>query len=176
MQKELILYIAQSLDGYIAHPNKSLDWLFPFDDESTGHRYTKFIKTVDTIIMGYSTYTQVIEELILDNWPYSAFNVYVVTHHKLDNPYGVNFYTGELKELVISLKKSSNSNIWLVGGSQIIAQCMSQNLIDRYIISIIPTILGEGIPLFSNLKNSVQLKKIGLFLLDKCVKCAYVNV
>jgi len=102
--KELVLYIAQSLDGYIARSNESIDWLLLFDDESTADRYNKFMDDVDTIVMGYSTYRQVTEELSVDNWPYNGKKVYVITHRNLANPYNVQFYQGDIKELINSLK------------------------------------------------------------------------
>lgn len=174
--KELVLFIAQSLDGYIARTNESIDWLLLFDDESTANRYNKFIETVDTIVMGYSTYRQVTEELSVDNWPYKNKEVYVVTHRKLDNPNGVHFVQGNLEELITSLKRTSNMNIWLVGGSKIIEQCMSAKLIDRYIITIIPTILGEGIPLFGKSLKTTPLKLINTVQLNNCVECEYIRV
>lgn len=174
--QELVLYIAQSLDGYIAKTNGSIDWLLLFDDESTSDRYHKFIETVDTIVMGYSSYRQVTEELSVDNWPYKGMKVVVLTHRVIDNPYGVTFYQGDIKELIIELKKTSKNNIWLVGGSNIIEQCMHEDLIDRYIITVIPTLLGEGIPLFKNLHKTVQLKQINMIKLNKCVECEYIRV
>jgi len=174
--KELVLYIAQSLDGYIARTNQSIDWLLLFDDDSTTNRYNKFIETVDTIVMGYSTYRQVIEDLSVNNWPYNDKNVYVLTHRNLANPYNVKFCQGDMVELIKSLKLSAQKNIWLVGGSKIIEQCMHAKLIDRYIITIIPTILSDGIPLFAKTLQSTQLKQISSFQLKNCVECEYINV
>lgn len=173
--KELVLYIAQSLDGYIARPNESIDWLLLFDDESTAERYNLFMDTIDTIVMGYSTYRQVTEELSVDNWPYNDKKVYVLTHRELVNPYGVQFVHGDVSELIKSLKQSTKKNIWLVGGSKIIEQCMRAKLIDRYIITIIPTILSEGIPLFAKNLNSTPLKQIKTVQLKNCVECEYIN-
>lgn len=61
-------------------------------------------------------------------------------------------------------------------GSQIIDQCMRENLIDRFIITIIPTVLSEGIPLFVNPIKLIQLRQIGVTILNKCVECAYIRV
>jgi dihydrofolate reductase len=174
--KQLVLYIAQSLDGYIARKNGSLDWLHDFDDESTAERYDRFIETVGVIIMGYSTYQKLIEELKTDQWPYYDKQVYVLTHRKLDNPFGVIFVQDNIKELVLNLKNTTNKTIWLVGGSNIVKQFMQYGLIDRYIITLIPTILGEGIPLFSNFNETTQLQQIAVTILNKCVECEYTNV
>jgi len=172
----LVLYIAQSLDGYIARKNGSLDWLHDFDDESTTQRYEAFIESVSVIIMGYSTYEKLIEELNTDQWPYYDKQVYVFTHRKLDNPFGVIFIQDNIKEFVLNLKNTTNKTIWLVGGSNIIKQFMQYGLIDRYIITLIPTILGEGIPLFTNPNETTRLKQIAVTILDKCVECEYINV
>jgi dihydrofolate reductase len=173
---ELVLYIAQSLDGYIARKNGSIDWLHQFNDDSTTVRYEAFLDSVDAIIMGYSSYKQVTEELAIDEWPYSNKKVYVVTHRELDNPYGVTYIKENLEEFIRDLKIKEEKNIWLVGGSSIIGQCMSYDLIDRYIITLIPTILGEGIPLFTNTNKTTQLKQIAVTILDKCVECEYIDV
>lgn len=173
---ELVLYIAQSIDGYIARKNGSLDWLHDFDDESTTERYDKFIETVDVIIMGYTTYQKLIEELTTDQWPYFDKKVYVFTHQKRDNPYGVVFVNEPLNDFVLNLKNTTNNTIWLVGGSNIIEQCMKYDLIDRYIITLIPTILGQGIPLFVNNNKTTQLKQITVTILNKCVECEYIDV
>lgn len=173
--QELVLFIAQSLDGYIARSDASIDWLLHFDDESTTNRYTMFLNTIDTIVMGYSTYRQVIEELSVDNWPYKNVKVIVLTHRKLENPYGVTFYQGDINALINELKKQTKKNIWLVGGSKIIDQCIQRDLIDRYIITLIPIILGDGIPLFINSNKSLKLKQMGITILNKCVECEYIR-
>lgn len=173
--KELVLYIAQSLDGYIARKDESIDWLLEYDDKSVTDRYDTFLENIDTIIMGYSTYRQVIEELSVDNWPYSDLNVFVLTHRYLENPYGVTFIHGDIKDIIDESKCVAQKNIWLVGGSSIIEQCMNNKLIDRYIITIIPTLLGDGIQLFKNLGESKKLKQINSITLKDCIEIEYIN-
>jgi dihydrofolate reductase len=173
---ELVLYIAQSLDGYIARKNGSLDWLHDFDDVSTAQRYEDFIVSVGVIIMGYSTYRKLIEELATDQWPYYDKQVYVFSHHKHDNPFGVVFVNDSLNEFILNLKITVKDTIWLVGGSEIIQQCMQDYLIDRYIITLIPTLLGEGIPLFKKPNKTTELKQLSVTILNKCVECEYINV
>ena len=173
--KELVLYIAQSLDGYIARKDESIDWLLEYDDKSVTDRYDKFLENIDTIIMGYSTYRQVIEELSVDNWPYTDLNVFVLTHRYLENPYGVTFIHGDIKDIMDESKRVAQKNIWLVGGSSIIEQCMKNNLIDRYIITVIPTLLGDGIQLFKNLEETKKLKQISSITLKDCIEIEYIN-
>lgn len=174
--KEFVLYIAQSLDGYIARNDLSIDWLLEYDDNSIAERYKHFIEGIDTVIMGYSTYKQLTEELSANNWPYSDFNVFVLTHRHLENPYGVNFVHGDIKDIVDESKRYAKKNIWLVGGSNIIEQCYKEKLIDRYIITIIPTLLGSGIQLFKNLNETKKLKQVDVVTLNECVEVEYINV
>lgn len=173
--KELVLYIAQSLDGFIACKDQSIDWLLVYDDESTLQRYQQFKEGIDTVVMGYSTYKQLIEELSVDNWPYADFNVFVLTHRHLENPYGVNFVHGDIKDIIDESKQVAQKNIWLVGGSSIIEQCYKENLIDRYFITIIPTLVGIGIQLFNNLDQIKTLKQINTITLKKCIEIEYIN-
>jgi len=173
--RELVLYIAQSLDGFIAKKDESIEWLLEYDDPSITERYNQFIENIDTIVMGYSTYRQVIEELSVNNWPYTDLNVFVLTHRYLENPYGVTFIHGDIKDIIDQSKNVAKKNIWLVGGSSIIEQCMKSNLIDRYIITVIPTLLGDGIRLFKNIEHTKKLKQISTYPLKDCIEIEYIS-
>lgn len=81
--KKVILYIAMSLDGYIADKDNSVDWLC--GDGSNNQEegsYDEFIKTIDTVIMGYTTYHQITNELAREKWPYQGLTTYVIKHHQ----------------------------------------------------------------------------------------------
>ena len=173
--KELVLYIAQSLDGYIARKDQSIDWLLEYDDPTVSERYNQFIEQIDTIIMGYSTYRQLIEELSVDNWPYNDLNVFVLTHRPLENPYGVNFVHGDIVDIVEESKRVAQKNIWLVGGASIIEQSYKNGLIDRYYITIIPSLLGDGIKLFDHLNDTKKLKQINTYCMKDCIEIEYIN-
>lgn len=140
-QSKIILYIAASLDGFIAGPKGEIDWLFHDQD----YGYTDFLDTVDTILMGRTTYEQV---LTFGEFPYSGKQCYVFSTTQSQPTKHVQFYQGDLLTFVRQIKKQSAKHIWLVGGTKLISSFASLQLIDQYIISIHPVILGAGITLF----------------------------
>jgi dihydrofolate reductase len=148
MQK-VVLYIAASIDGFIARPDGNLDWLdnLPNPDQ-IDHGYKDFLATIGTIIMGRATYEKLLSFGL--DWMYAGINTYVVTHNK---NYVVNtpatFVLHEnLPEFTRNLQQSSSKDIWLVGGGEIVSYFLQHQLLDRIILSVIPIVLGEGIPLF----------------------------
>ncbi len=119
--RKTILYIAMSLDGYIADKNGGVDWL-ERDGSDTGNEgsYGKFIDTVDTVVMGYKTYNQIVTELSPDKWVYEGLKTYVITHRKIENNKNVNFINGSIEELITELKNNDGKNIWICGGAKIV--------------------------------------------------------
>lgn len=152
MQKrKVILYIATSLDGYIARENGDIDWLFTDQD----YGYTDFLKSVDTVILGNRTYKQALN---FGEFPYKDKTCYVFSKTiKGENEY-VTFINDSFFDFVEDLKGQDGSDIWLVGGTRTIDIFMKNNLIDELIISIHPIILGKGIELFKNDNKEMQLK------------------
>ncbi len=158
-QKEVVVYIAMSLDGYIADAKGGVHWLCgDGSDENNEGTYPKFMETVDTILLGYTTYHQIISELSPNAWPYAGKQCYVFTHKPLHSKNGIFFVQEDIQTCIRKLKQMGGKNIWVCGGASIINQCMALKLVDEYTISIIPTILGEGIRLFTTHdKHSLQL-------------------
>lgn len=147
-----------SLDGYIADKSGKVDWLKGEQEHSDDMQsYTTFIKDVDTIIMGWNTYHQVASELSPDQWYYCDLQSYVCTHRVMDNTKDIVFTQEDPVHLLTELKKQDGKNIWICGGAQLIAQLVKANVIDRYHISIIPTLLGDGIALFKEGFTSLEL-------------------
>jgi dihydrofolate reductase len=147
---KVILYIATSLDGFIARPDGSLDWLdaLPNPDHSD-HDYGKFISEIGVTIMGRATYDVVMGFSV--EWPYQDIPSYVVSKNpntQVSSP-NTNLYIGEVSHLVAELKRTVDKDIWLIGGGQLITHFLSQDLVDSMILNMIPTIIGEGIPLFA---------------------------
>lgn len=141
--KQVILFIATSLDGFIAGKKGELDWLFTDAD----YGYKNFLASIDTTLMGYKTYEQV---LSFGEFPYPNKKNYVFTRsRKKQDQNPVEFVSSDPAALVKKLKKESGKNIWLVGGGEINTILLNEGLIDEMIISIHPEILGEGIPLFA---------------------------
>ncbi|WP_302133298.1 dihydrofolate reductase family protein [Thomasclavelia spiroformis] len=157
--RKVILYIAMSLDGFIASKDGKVNWLHgQNDDEENIDTYSSFIKDVDTVIMGWNTYYQVKNELSPDNWVYDSLTSYIITHRKLDSTNNINFVQKNSSELVKDLKQKNDKSIWICGGAKIIQPLIQDNLIDEYYISVIPTILGDGIKLFEPVSNELKLK------------------
>ncbi|WP_455715406.1 dihydrofolate reductase family protein [Anaerosporobacter sp.] len=159
--RKVILYIAMSLDGFIADEFGGVDWLVGQEDTSEEQgSYARFIKTVDTVIMGYTTYHQVTTELAPGNWPYKGLRTYVLTHKYKKTEEDIIFTDKNIQELVTKIRMEPGKNIWICGGANLVNQFMKEDLIDRYHITVIPTILGKGIPLFHDNNSSIRLKLI----------------
>ena len=157
--REVVLYIAMSLDGFIADKNGQVSFLQGDGSDSTHQgSYQTFLSTIDTIIMGYKTYDQVIRELSPNQWPYEGLKSYVVTHRNIENLEHIEFYHKDLEELIKQLKKEDGKNIWICGGANLIKQLMNMDLIDTYHITVIPALIGQGIKLFQSTKINQRLK------------------
>lgn len=147
--RKLKLYIAASLDGYIARKDGSLDWLDGLPNpKKIDYGYHKFYQSVDTVIMGRITYEEILGFGV--EWPYAGCKTWVVTQNPtLKTPtVDTKRVTGNFKQEVDKLKKQPGKDIWLVGGGQLITTFLNADLIDEMILFITPVILGEGIPLF----------------------------
>lgn len=143
---EIVLYIAASLDGYIATSDGSVDWLSVVEEEGEDYGYKEFYGSVDGLVMGSKTYEQI---LGFGEWPYAGKPCWVCTSRRLETAApGVVLTSREPTEVVAELKAQNLHRIWLVGGGRLAASFGKHNLISEYIISVIPVLLGEGIPLF----------------------------
>ena len=159
--RNTVLFIAMSLDGYIADMDGKVDWLAGQDkDVESADNYTDFIKNIDTVIMGWTTYHQVITELSPGQWVYDNLQSYVITHKECTPKNKIAFVSESPCTLVNRLKQKQGKDIWICGGSNIVHQLMQGNLVDKYHISIIPTILGNGIRLFDTLDKKTDLRLI----------------
>lgn len=148
-----------SLDGYIADHQGKVDWLEEQgDDKESIDSYSEFIKEIDTVIMGWSTYNQIVTELSPDKWIYDALTTYVITHRELNSSDKVRFTDTDSVELIKKLRLEHGKDIWICGGTNIVQQLVNKNMIDCYYITIIPILLGSGIRLFENGKKEIKLK------------------
>jgi len=156
--RKIKLYIASSLDSFIADENGSIDWLFSDAD----YGYTEFYNSVDTILVGRKTYEQ---SLTFEECPYKGKKVYVFTHNAKEQnekkmTSDVEYINKGIPEFVRRLIKQpvSNRDIWLLGGGEIASLFLNADLVDEIILSVHPIILGKGIPLFNNIKKLVKLR------------------
>ncbi len=155
--RKLSLYIASSIDGYIAKPDGSVDWLedFPNPDQPD-MGYFDFIKDVDTLLFGAKTYRQV---LTFGEWPYEGKESFVFSR----NPVAAHddkatFISGDIVHFVNDLKTKPGKTIWLVGGGEINSLLLNNDLIDEIILTLVPMVLGNGVPLFAHGKLDKVLK------------------
>lgn len=155
----LKLYIASSLDGYIAEKNGSVSWLdkFPPPSETEDYGYSEFQNTIGTTIQGYNTYKQLLDWGI--DWPYKQGKHYVITRNskRKDNK-DVKFIASNPVDFIQSLKDQQGKDIWLIGGGQVNSLCLNANLIDEIWLFVMPILLLEGIKLFEGDPDPTQLK------------------
>lgn len=147
--RKIVLYIAASLDGYIARADGRIDWLenkaYTIEGEDFG--YSSFMETVDTTLMGHSTYKIVLG--LGSPFPYTNKKNYVFSHSSHPEAEHVQFVSSNAARFVKDLKQQPGKDIWLIGGSQLNTLLLNANLIDEIILTYIPIILGRGIPLFA---------------------------
>jgi len=155
-----MLFIATSLDGYIAKPNNDLSFLKLVEKEGEDYGYAEFTATIDTIILGRKTYDWVLREIGPSHYDNGDRNVYVITRTERPAVGKTTFYTGDLTELVQQLKAQSGKNIYCDGGAEIITALLKSDLIDELIISIIPILLGDGTRLFKDGRPEQRLELI----------------
>jgi len=163
--RKVILYIAMSLDGYIAKPDGDLGFLSIVEQDGEDYGYADFVKTVDTVIVGRKTYDKV--HSMGYEFPYSDKDAYVITRSSRPAVGSVKFYSGSLKDLVASVKSTAGKHIFVDGGAEIVNELLKDILIDEFYISIIPVLLGEGISLFKSGRPEIGLKLISSKSFDK---------
>ena len=157
-KRKVILYIAMSLDGYIAGLNDDLSFLSLVQLEGEDYGYSEFLDSVDTVIIGRKTYDWVMKQV--NEFPHSDLNSYVITRTPAPDNGKTKFYTGDINELIIKLKQEQGKNIFIDGGAEIVNILLKSSLIDQLYISIIPVLLGEGIRLFQDGRPEQKLKLI----------------
>lgn len=146
----LILYIAASLDGFIATKTGDVSWLEPFGDATAG--FAPFMSTVGASIMGRHTYEFVRQ--FAPPAPPDAPPTYVLTNRPLDaSSPSIRPFSGDVRALDAQARRhvatlAPGKDIWLVGGGQTLAAFHAAQLIDLYRIFLIPVTLGQGLPLF----------------------------
>jgi len=144
--RKVILYIAMSLDGFIAGPNDDLGFLDIVRKEDEDYGYSDFIKTIDTVILGRKTFDWVMKHAGV--FPHPDKNCFIITRSTKQIGNNSNYYSGDLKELVLHLKNEPGKNILIDGGAEIVNILLKDSLIDEFIISVIPVLVGDGTRLF----------------------------
>lgn len=162
--KKVILYIAVSIDGYIAKLDGGVEWLEKIPNPNQiDFGYSEFYDSIDTTLMGNATYQQLMSWGV--DFPYPTKTNYVFSRNPQDPAEYVEFISENISEFIQQLKREEGKDIWLIGGARLNTILLNHNLIDEMIITIIPMILGEGIPLFRGVDKDklFQLSEIKSF-------------
>ena len=160
MSRKVIVYIAASIDGFIAGPDGDLSFLSSVEKEGEDYGYAEFTANIDTIILGRKTYDYVLQEIGNSHYDNGQRDIYVITRTERPQVGRTIFYTGNLTELVNRLKSESGKNIYCDGGAEVINELLKHDLIDDFIISVIPVLLGNGTRLFKDGRPEQTLKFI----------------
>lgn len=158
MGRKLILYIASSLDGFIAGPGDDLSFLDAVQKEGEDYGYARFIANIDTVIMGRKTFDWVFQQL--GDVPHPDKITYIITHVDRPSIGKTSFWQGDPVALVRQLKTEPGKDIFCDGGATIIHQLLHADLIDEIILSIVPILLGDGVRLFENGRDPLRLQLV----------------
>jgi dihydrofolate reductase len=139
------VFIATSLDGFIARPDGGLDWLATVAAPGEDYGYEAFLASVDALVMGRGTYDAV---LAFDDWPYAGKRCVVLTHRAPPSRHGEEFYAGRPDELAARLAAGGVTRVCVDGGV-VIQQFLAAELVDDLTVSILPVLLGDGVRLFA---------------------------
>lgn len=149
------IYIAVSIDGYIARQDGGLDWLDRVGGFDEDYGFQKLMESIDAVVLGRKTYE--VASTVPD--PYPGKRVIVLSRSLDSVKAGMELYGGDLTELRIKLQKEGIKHLWVDGGSTI-SQFLSLQLVDEMTLSVIPIILGSGIPLFHVLSKEIPCRLI----------------
>jgi dihydrofolate reductase len=140
------VFIAVSLDGYIARTDGSVDWLSLVECPGEDYGYQRFFDSIDTLVVGRSTYQLA---LSVDPWPYRGRRCVVLAHEWTTPRNGEEFFRGEVSALAAKLIAEGSEHVYVDGGA-VIRQFLQAGLISELTLSVIPVLLGAGIPLFAS--------------------------
>ena len=146
--RKLIVYIASSLDGYIAKTGDDLSFLSIVEQPGQDYGYAEFISSVDTIVIGRRTFDWVMQHA--PSYAHPEKEVFVITKTPRESLGNTRFYNGDLLTLIKDLKAAPGKNIFCDGGATLVNQLAAADLVDEYVISVIPVLIGEGIRLFAD--------------------------
>lgn len=158
MNRKLILYIAMSLDGYIAKKDDNIDFLSIVETPSEDFGYADFLQNIDTVIWGRKTFDKVLS--FGNGVPHKDKNVFVISKTKSGNLEHAKYHNDPVA-LIRTLKQEEGKNIYCDGGGDIVFELLQHQLFDRIIVNIIPHLLGDGIRLFKdfNIEQNLQFKR-----------------
>ena len=163
---KITIHMVSSLDGYIAKKDNSISWFETSDKYEkgvSGQDPEEFLKTIDCYIMGSRTYEHALELSKSYGWAYGDTPTIVVSNRNLTSErQNIQFYSGDLDKLVNERLKPNYKNVWLVGGAKLAKDFIRLNLADEIRQSILPIMLGDGIPFFDQIgkEKALHLKDV----------------
>lgn len=162
---KVVLYIATSLDGFVAGKNDDLSWLSRYDNVDYG--FEEFFSQIGAIIQGRRTYDVEVKGGYENVHPVPSF---VLTHNvpkRKPQRSDVVFTDEDIAEVLKKAKKLTDKNIWIEGGAGVAQQFLKRGLVDEIFLGVVPVILGEGIPLFDNIDRQIELSLTDVKRFDK---------
>ena len=163
-ESQVTIHMVSSLDGFVARKDGRVDWMETSDEFAGGETMDPefveaFLKTIDCYVMGSRTYETALNfEARGFGWSYGDKPTFVLTHRELPRTRKtVEFYSGDLAEFVNKRLRPAFRSIWFVGGGAVSGECLRLGLADEVRYSILPVLIGEGIPFFEKLDRDVVL-------------------
>jgi dihydrofolate reductase len=163
-ESRVTIHMAMSVDGFIARKDGSVDWMETSDEFADGETMdpesvAAFLETIDCYVMGSRTYETALRfEKQGLGWSYGDKPVFVLTTRTLPRTRDtVEFYSGDLAQLVTERLRPAFRRIWFVGGGMVSGECLRLGLADEVSYSILPILIGDGIPFFDGLDRDVAL-------------------
>lgn len=160
-KRKIIVNIATSADGYVARTDGNLDWLTRRPAPKGFYGLPKFSRSIDAKILGRKTFDLSAKM----GASFSADDVHYVFSRRpppASMPAGVQFVTESIRAFAERLRKQPGKNIWMMGGGEIIASFLDEDAIDEFIITVVPTFIGEGISLMAPKHRDVPLRLLSL--------------
>lgn len=154
------VYIATSVDGFIAREDGSVDWLSPENNINEDYGYQAFMHSVDALVMGRNTFDMILSH---DVWPYGEKPVIILTSRPLEIPKSiintVSTLSGSPNEIIKELTKQNYEHLYIDGGKTI-QEFIKADLIQTLNITKIPILIGSGIPLFTKIPQDIKLQHL----------------
>ena len=155
-ERKIIVNLATSADGYIARPDGDIEWLTRRPAPKGFYGMGKFMRSIDATVMGRKTY-DVSLQMGAQFDAKSPTYVFSRKTPPASVPGGVEFVAGGIGEFAKRLRDGKGKNIWMMGGGEIIASFLDEGAIDEFIISVVPVLIGDGIPLLAPRHRDVPL-------------------
>ncbi|WP_068471067.1 dihydrofolate reductase family protein [Candidatus Protochlamydia phocaeensis] len=150
------IYIATSIDGYIARKDDSLDWLDRVGGFNEDYGFQKLLDSIDAVILGRKTYEIAAS---VPDWPYKGKKIVVLSKSLKTVREEAELFQGDLTQLVSHLDSDGIKHVWIDGGLTI-SQFLNLQMVDFMTLSVIPVLLGEGIPLFNSIAKELSCRLV----------------